>query len=64
MPPRRVKDKDAAGSLTITAQQSRFHTEMDEDNNLKEASLSYLHHEETALTPPKDRRQRLEHIHW
>jgi hypothetical protein len=41
MPVKKAKDAAKAGSsstLTITAQQSRFHTEMDEDNNLKEAS--------------------------
>lgn len=39
MPTKRNKEQnagDVAGTLTVSAQQSRFHTEMDEDSNLKE----------------------------
>lgn len=40
MPMKGNKEQKAAGghaaALTVTAQQSRFHTEMDEENNLKE----------------------------
>lgn len=46
MPAKKTKEQNAAagaaqitakaGTLTVIAQQSRFHTEVDEDNNLKE----------------------------
>ncbi|SMY22178.1 unnamed protein product [Zymoseptoria tritici ST99CH_1A5] len=44
MPVKKAKDaaKASSGALTITAQQSRFHTEMDEDNNLKEIVVKDL----------------------
>ncbi|CZT15698.1 related to positive effector protein GCN20 [Ramularia collo-cygni] len=42
MPPRRTKDAKSAGALTITAQESRFHTDIDEDNNLKEIVVKDL----------------------
>jgi hypothetical protein len=45
MAPKKTRDTEkpdgsanGAGKLTVTAQQSRFHTEMDEENTLKEAS--------------------------
>ena len=54
MPPRRSKEQKAAelaaasgSTMTVTAQQSRFHTEMDEDNNLKEVCRT---HEPQSLT--------------
>ncbi|WPA98822.1 uncharacterized protein RHO25_003435 [Cercospora beticola] len=49
MPARRSKEQKAAeltagggSALTVTAQQSRFHTEMDEDNNRKEIVVKDL----------------------
>jgi hypothetical protein len=45
MAPKKTRDSEkpdgtssVTGKLTVTAQQSRFHTEMDEENTLKEAS--------------------------
>ncbi|KAK4493681.1 hypothetical protein PRZ48_014866 [Zasmidium cellare] len=45
MPTKRSKDAkptEGSGKLVVTAQQSRFHTEMDEDNNLKEIIVKDL----------------------
>ncbi|KAK4620608.1 ABC transporter F family member 3 [Fulvia fulva] len=45
MPTKRNKEQsagDVAGTLTVSAQQSRFHTEMDEDSNLKEIVVKDL----------------------
>jgi hypothetical protein len=74
MPARKTKEQraaagtpfaDKAGTLTVTAQQSRFHTEMDEDNNLKEVkSLQIVGFLRTPLlTSLPDRREGPEHLH-